>query len=280
MRPGALPRLLACLSALVLLGVSPCSAWAACSRPILVPSAQIGLSVIVRGNEVSGIFPEFLNQVGREIGCTFIWSAVPRARLEVLFETGAADILMPATASPKRDLAGTFVPTLETRAFLVSIASGRPPVENMAQLLQRRELRVALVRGFDYGPAYQNLAAELTKQGRLRLESNPAAVIRLLQEGLTDVAILTPITVHGAITTDARLTGVDVRVRFEELPELQWHRSGIYLSNKLPAADLALLEKGILAADSRGALIQAYKRTYPPHIFTLGTRPVSPLNTR
>jgi polar amino acid transport system substrate-binding protein len=115
----------------------------------------------------------------------------------------------------------------------------------------------------------------LTKQGRLRLESNPAAVVRLLQDGLSDVALLTPITVHGAITTDARLKGMDGRVRFEALPELMWHRSGIYLSRKLPAADLALLEKGIRDADKAGTLLQAYKRTYPPHIFALGTRPLS-----
>jgi polar amino acid transport system substrate-binding protein len=240
----------------------------------MAPSAPLGLSVIVRGNEVSGIFPEFLNQVGAGIGCSFIWSSAPRARLEVLFETGGADILMPATASVKRGQAGTFVPTFETRAFLVSIASKRAPVENMAQLVQRRELRVVLVRGFDYGPDYQNMAAELTRQGRLRLESHPAAAARLLHEGLSDVAILTPIMVHGAIKTDARLARMEGRVRFETLPELPWHRSGIYLSNKLPPADLALLEQGILAAAAKGALFQAYKNTYPAHVIALGTRPV------
>lgn len=273
MRPGALLRLLS----LALLCASPLQAWAGCSRPILAPSAQLGLSVIVRGNEVSGIFPEFLNQVGEKIGCTFIWSTAPRARLEVLFETGAADILMPATATPKRDQVGIFVPTHEARAYLVSVASGRPPVESMEQLLQRRELRVVLVRGFDYGPAYQNLAAQLAKQGRLRLESNPTSIARLLQEGLSDVAILTPIAIHGAIQTDARLGELDGRIRYEALPELQWHRSGIYLSKKLPPADLALLEKGILAAANTGVLIQAYKRTYPIQVFTHGTRPVSPV---
>jgi polar amino acid transport system substrate-binding protein len=274
MRTGILPRLLQSFS-LACLCAAPALARAGCSRPILIPSAPVGLSVLVRGNEVSGIFPEFLRQVGATISCDLVWSAAPRARIEVLFAKGGADILMPATSSAARDELGVFVPVLDTRAFAVALASDRPPLENMEQLLARRDLRVAMVRGFDYGPAYQKLAEQLAKQGRLRLESNPGSVVRLLQDGLSDVAILTPITVYGAIKTDARLQGMEARVRFEALPELQWHPSGIYLSRKLPAADLALLEKGIRDAAGNGLLVQAYKRTYPSHIISLGTRPAS-----
>jgi polar amino acid transport system substrate-binding protein len=265
-----------CSLLLALLCAALPPAWAGCSRPIVAPSAAIGLSVIVRGDEVSGIFPEFLNAVGEKIGCTFVWSSAPRARVEVLFQTGDADILLPATSSPTRDQIGVFVPMLETRAFLISVASERAPVMSAAQLIERRELRVAMVRGFDYGPAYRDLAKKLTEQGRLRIESNPLTIVRLLHDGLIDVAVLTPITVYGAIKTDPRVESLEHKLRFETLPELQWIRSGIYLSNKsLTPADRALLEKGILAATRSGALMQAYKRTYPPAIIAEGTRPVS-----
>ncbi len=252
-------------------------AWAGCSRPIAAPSAPNGLSVVARNGEISGIFPELLNSIGAQAGCTFVWSVVPRARLEAMFENGGADILMPATASERRDRLGTFVPMLETRAYLVSLAGTRAPVANMAQLLQRRELRVALVRGFDYGAPYLGMGQKLAEQKRLLLESTPTKVLRLLNDGLADVAILTPVAVWGAIKTDARIEGLEGRLRFEPLPELPWIKSGIYLSLKsLSAADRGTLEKALHASTRSGALMQAYKRTYPASMLADGTRPVPP----
>lgn len=275
MKPGPCRRLLySLLLALPCAALAP--AWAGCSRPIAAPSAPNGLSVVVRNDEVSGIFPELLNSIGEQAGCTFVWSVVPRARLEAMFENGSADILMPATASARRDRLGTFVPMLETRAFLVSLAGNRAPVASMAQLLERRELRVALVRGFDYGAPYLDMSGKLAEQKRLLLESTPTNVLRLLNDGIADAVILTPVAVWGAIRTDARIEGLDGRLRFEALPELPWIRSGIYLSHKsLGAADRAILEKALHASTRAGALMQAYKRTYPPAMLADGTRPVS-----
>lgn len=271
MEPGPCRRLLL----LALLGAA-LPAWAGCSRPIIAPSAPNGLSVTVRGEAVGGVFPDLINAIGEQAGCTFVWSSVPRARLEAMFENGSADILMPATNTPHRDQLGLFVPMLDTRPFLVSIVGKRGPIGSMAQLLERRDLRVALVRGFDYGLPYIEMSKKLSTQGRLLLESNPTNVLRLLRDGLADVAILTPIGVYGAIKTDARIEDLDNRIRLESLPELPWTRSGIYLSNKsLTPADRATLEKAITAALRAGALLQAYKRTYPANLLHEGTRAVT-----
>lgn len=274
--PGPCRRLLHLLLPALLCAALP-PARAGCSRPIAAPSALNGLSVVARNDEISGIFPELLNSIGEQAGCTFLWSVVPRARLEAMFENGSADILMPATASERRDRLGTFVPMLETRAFLVSLAGTRAPVATMAQLLERRELRVALVRGFDYGAPYLDMGRKLADQKRLLFESTPTKVLRLLNDGLADVAILTPVAVWGAIKTDARIEGLEGRLRFEPLPELPWIKSGIYLSLKsLSAADRATLEKALHASTRSGALMQAYKRTYPASMLADGTRPVAP----
>jgi polar amino acid transport system substrate-binding protein len=271
MEPGTCRRLLL----LALLGAA-LPAWAGCSRPINAPSAPNGLSVVLRGDTVGGVYPDLLNAIGEQVGCKFVWSSVPRARLEAMFENGTADLLMPATNSVRRDQLGTFVPMLETRPYLVSVIGKRSPVASMAHLLERRELRVALVRGFDYGPAYLDMSKKLGTQGRLILESSPANVLRLLRDGLADVAILTPIGVYGAIKTEPRIEDLDNRIRLEPLPEMPWIKSGVYLSNKsLNPADRATLEKGIAAAVRAGALIQAYKRTYPADMLHEGVRPVT-----
>jgi len=46
-------------------------AWAACSRPIIVPASQIGMMVSISkdGGHVSGIYPDLLRTYGGTAGC-------------------------------------------------------------------------------------------------------------------------------------------------------------------------------------------------------------------
>lgn len=248
-------------------------ARAACSRPIVAPAAPIGLSVVVRGDQVSGIFPDFLNAVAARAGCAIVWPVVPRARIEAMFENGSADMLIAAIRSEQRDRSGLFVPLLETRPTLVSLAGARPAIASMEQLLARRELRVALVRGFDYGDAYRGLSAKLAAQGRLYLEPDPLSVARLLHGGMADVTIMPPTAVLGAIRGDPRVEGMAARLRSEPLKELPWLSSGIYLSARsLGAGDRRALEKALIAARKSGALMQAYRRHYPSAMLAESTR--------
>jgi hypothetical protein len=90
----------------LLLLASP--AWGACVRPIVVPVSPLGVSVIVDGTAVSGVFPQLLEQLGAKAGCQFVWSVVPRIRAEMMFEDGKADLLVAATRSDKRDQSGLF----------------------------------------------------------------------------------------------------------------------------------------------------------------------------
>ena len=98
-------------SALILLACQLLSlpTWADCSRLMQVPVAPIGLTVIAKGNEVSGVYPDVLRSLERG-NCLFNFSIVPRARLEAMFEAGKADLLIPATKTPKRDEHGILCP--------------------------------------------------------------------------------------------------------------------------------------------------------------------------
>ncbi len=265
-------------SLLTLLMASAClplAAGAGCSRPINVPVAPIGMSVTVKGQDVGGVFPELLNRLGAAAGCQFKWTVVPRARLEAMFELGSADLIVAATHSERRDQLGLFIPMITSRATLVGLAGARPPLHSMAQLLAQKQLRVALVRGYDYGPAYLELSRQLAEQGRLMLEPDPVSVARLLQGGMVDVTILPPSALIGAIKTDSRVEGLAGRLRVEPLDELPWSKSGVYLSNKsLAPADRALLEQMLAEAGKSGALWDAYKRYYSPEILNDSTRPL------
>ncbi|MDC8756536.1 substrate-binding periplasmic protein [Janthinobacterium fluminis] len=260
---------------LLALGLAaPPGAGADCSRDIVVPVAPIGLSVIVNGGAVSGIYPELLRSLGAKAGCNFVFSAVPRARLEAMFEAGTADLLLPATGTPRRDLHGRFVPLMGNRPMLISVQSPRAPILNVQELIERREMRIALVRGYDYGETYQALVKELTRQGRVYLEVDTLSVARLLHGGFADATIMAPTILSGTIIGDARVQGMADRLRLEALPELPWGLSGAYISKKsLTPEDQTALRDLLERAAKSGALLDSFQRHYRPEILSSSIRP-------
>lgn len=251
-----------CLISLLL--AVPAPGRAECSRSVVVPVAAVGLSVTASGNAVGGLYPELLRGIGAKEGCTFEFSVVPRARQEAMFETGRADLLVPATRTPRRDEFGVFVPMVNSRPSLISLNAERPELRSIAELVERRELRVAVVRGYDYGEAYQALVRTLGQQGRIVYAVDPVSVARMLNSGIADLTLMAPTIMIGALQGDARVSFLLERLRYEALRELPWGESGIYISNKaLNEADRLLLRE-ILERNARSSAVwRAFQRYYP-----------------
>jgi polar amino acid transport system substrate-binding protein len=253
----------------------PLAAHAACTRVIHVPVAATGLSVIVEGDTIKGIYPDLLRTLAAKDGCTVDLSAVPRARLEMLFETGRADVLIPATKTPRRDTHGIFIPLIHNRAMLISLQSARAPIRSAQELLEQPALKVALVRGFDYGQAYQDLLAALDKQGRVILEVDALSVARLLKAGTADATIMAPSILAGALPDDERVRDLFDRLRFEALRELPWGDSGAYLSNRsLQPQDKAALQAALERAARSGVVWKGFQQYYAPAILQGSIRPL------
>lgn len=261
--------------ALSLVLLLPLAGEAACSRAINVPVSPTGQSVITDGDTIKGIYPDLLRSVGEHDACTFTLSAVPRARLEMLFETGRADVLIPASKTPKRDAHGTFIPLVQNRAMLISIQSGRASIKSTQELLEHPNLKVALVRGFDYGPAYQDLVAALEKQGRVILDVDGLSVARLLKAGAADATIMAPSILAGAMQADERVRDLVDRLRFESLRELPWGESGAYISNRsLSAEDKAALQLALERAARSGVVWKGFQQYYAPAVLAGSIRPL------
>lgn len=253
----------------------PAIAMGACSRSIGTPVSPTGLSVTVDGDAIGGIYPDLLRSLGDKESCTFTFTAVPRARQELLFESGKADILIPATRTAKRDAVGIFVPLIRNRATLISIESGRPAIASAHALAERRELKVVLVRGFDYGTPYQDLVKELTAQGRVSLEPDALSVARRLKSGTADVTIMAPSILAGAIQGDPRVGDLMDRLRLEPIAELPWGESGVYLSrSSLSPQDMATLQDLLERTAKSGVVWHNFQRYYAPAILKEGIRPL------
>ncbi|WP_342114979.1 substrate-binding periplasmic protein [Pseudoduganella sp. OTU4001] len=249
-------------------------AHAECSRDIVVPVSSTGVSVIVGNGVFSGIYPDLFRSLGPRAGCHFVFAGVPRARQELMFETGKADLLLPATRTPARDVHGIFVPMVGHRAVLISLQSARPAIINAQDLLDRRDLRMAVVRGYDYGEAYQALVRELAKQGRLFVEVEPTAIARLLFVGAVDVTIMGPTILAGAINREARVQGMLDRLRLEPIPELPWQQTGVYVSrHSLTPDDRAILLELLERAAKSNVVMEGFQRYHRPEILSESVRP-------
>ncbi|MFZ6745128.1 substrate-binding periplasmic protein [Undibacterium sp. JH2W] len=249
-------------------------AQAACSRVINTPVAPLGFSVIVNGDNVTGIYPDILRSLSVKESCQFQFSSVPRARLEVMFENGQADLLFPAIRTAKRDEHGIFVPMIYTRATLISLQSARPPIRSQQELLEQKNLKVAVVRGFDYGEGYQTLLSELNKQGRLIMEADPVSVARIMKSGVADASVMAPYIFAGAVQGDTRVDDMADKIRYEPLAELGWGDSGIYLSKKsLSQDDRNALQEMMERAARSGQVWKLFLRYYKPEVLKEGNRP-------
>ncbi|WP_374582779.1 substrate-binding periplasmic protein [Pseudoduganella sp.] len=250
------------------------AAHADCTRDIVVPVSSTGVSVIVGNGTYSGIYPELFRSLGPRAGCHFVFSSVPRARQELMFETGKADLLLPATRTPARDQHGIFVPMVGHRAVLISLQSPRPQIINAQDLLDRRDLRVAVVRGYDYGEAYQALVRELARQGRLFTEVDPTAVARLLHAGAVDITIMGPTILAGSINRETRVHGMLDRLRLEPIPELPWQQTGVYVSrHSLTPDDRAALIELLERAAKSNVVMEGFQRYHRPEILSESVRP-------
>jgi polar amino acid transport system substrate-binding protein len=261
------------LAALPLAAALP-AAHANCSRDIVVPVSSTGVSVIVGNGTFSGIYPELLRSLGPRVGCHFAFTAAPRARQELMFETGKADLLLPSTRTPARDAHGVFVPMVGHRAVLISLQSPRPQIANAQDLLDRRDLRVAVVRGYDYGETYQSLVRDLARQGRLFTEVDPTAVARLLHVGAVDMTIMGPTILAGAINRESRVNGMLDRLRLEPIPELPWQQTGVYVSrHSLTPDDRAALLELLERAAKSNVVMEGFQRYHRQEILNESVRP-------
>jgi polar amino acid transport system substrate-binding protein len=249
-------------------------AEASCSRVIQVPVAAVGLTLLVNGEKISGIYADALQEIKKE-GCQLKFISVPRARLEAMFEAGTADLLFPSNKTGHRDELGVFVPMIKNRATLISITAKQPKIKSLQGLLENKEIRLVLVRGYDYGPAYQDLITELTKQGRVFLDADVISVARMLKTSDQYLTIMAPNTFLGAIHGDPRIQDLVDKLNFTAIDGLPWSETGIYLSKtSLSKKDSLTLQTALNRYAKSGAILKKFQHHFPAEALKDSLRPL------
>lgn len=250
-------------------------AEANCSRPMAVPMAPIGLSVSFEDERIGGVYPLLLREMAPGTGCEFQMQRVPRARLQKMFENGQADLLIPASASPTRDQDGEFVPLIQVRASLMTLQRDRASPRSLAELIAQPDYRLAVVRGFSFGPAYDSAVSVLRAQKRLVEESDALGVARALRQGLAQGTVMTASILIGTLVQENELAPLVKQVRIDALEELGWSESGVYLSrHSLTDADRRRLRLAFQQQAKAGRVWQLFNDTHPPGSLGLSIRPL------
>ncbi len=262
--------LIGTLAALAALG-----AQASCQRPLQVPLAPIGVSVSFEDGQALGIYPTLLREVAANTGCQLVLQRVPRARQQTLFDAGHTHILAPAAPTPARDATGEFVPLIQVRASLMTLGGDKPPPRSLAQLLAQPDYKLAVVRGFSFGAAYDSAVATLRQRQRLVEEADVTGVARALRLGLAHGTVMTSSILVGTLLVEPDLHPLLKRLQVEPLDELGWSASGLYLSRRsLSEAERDTLRKAFGQAARNGRVWQLFNEHHPAGSLGLSIRPL------
>lgn len=197
-----------------------------CSRPIIVGVTPAGNAVTVSADgKIGGLYVEILNQVARNGNCTFSYEPLPRARAHHMFQGNNIDILAPAAQSEERDKTGEFV-TSSTMA--ITLITPKNKSANALAALEKGELLVNIVRGFDFGPEYHKLVAKLQARSMLEEVVDSDTVARKMQAGRIDATIMPALTFYPS----AFEAGLAQNLVATVIPDIAGITAGIYLSRQ------------------------------------------------
>lgn len=268
-RPPFLAQAPATLLLALAFGCSP--GLAQCSRPIVVPAAPTGFSFQVAGDQVTGIYPEWLSAWGKRIGCSFEFPVVPRARADMMvLDTAQADLLIPASQNAQRDAKALFIHLYSlTPSLVVHASRSAEAPKDVRTLVERSSWRAAMVRRYSFGDEFDALVRKLDAAGRVDFVNDLETIERMLRAGRVEFTIL-PATLMYASLLDGKPMSNAAEFQYQELVGLPSVRSGAYLSTRtLTPRDAELLREGLARGARDGSLKRAFEAHYPAEALRL-----------
>jgi len=240
-------------------GAPGAAAAPGCTRPIRVASAPQGRSMIIAADgSIGGIVKDFLDLVSQRSGCQFEYVPMPRARAFVMLSSGQIDIVPAATRTEERDRAGSFIALFSSRPALIALKTHSPAVLGVRDLIDGT-LVLGIIRGFDYGPEYQQLLDNPRIMARVNQIRDAELAARMLRAGRIDALLMAPTT----IADTAEAVGILEQLLVTPVDGLPFSPGGMYLSaGALDPEDLRTLSAVIQQLARQGAYSRLIEHYY------------------
>jgi len=229
------------------------AAESACQRPMTVAISPLGRDMEVgQDGSMSGTTLEILKKVEQRTGCPLQFREMPRIRAWHLYAHDEIDIVPSAIRTPERDKIGIFVPWICDLVALVTLKDQNIHIRSVADLIES-PIVVDVVRGFDFGPDYQQLLTDKAQAGRIRLAADVEQAVAKLAHGRTQGLLATVDT----IIDPARKYAIEDQLDIVFLDGIPPVVSGIYVRK---SAGNAAERETLLSALSAPAIADDYRR--------------------
>ena len=256
------------------------NAFANCSRPINVPIPALNathnsLADGSKRGDFSTHVMQLMDALGGKLGCQFTYLMVPKARQELLFRNGEADVLFMATRSEKRDEVGQLIPLLQIRPVIISNIKDKLPILSVKEIKENPKIQLVLVRGFDYGREYQELISSVNPK-RVSYEADAFSVARMMNYKKNVVTIMGPSIFEEVLKTETILKPLVGNIQYEAIEEFSWLDVGIYISNfSLEDKDFIFLKQHLPMLTTNERIWAWLNNQYSKDIIKISFRQVS-----
>jgi len=226
------------------------SAMAAPCGPLTVAMYEHGALYYRNGEQWAGIDKDIVEELARRTGCELRMTRDSRIRIWTMLKEGALDMTMSGISTPEREGFARFTPYFQSRNMLLLRNEAARRATTLEQFASQAEFKVAVIRGFKHGAAYDAWLERLRKQGRVYETPDYTSLLRLFQHGRVH-AVLQLATNIDALERDPQLHG---QFRVLDLVPHENIQGSLVISRQVPEASAGRLEQALRAMREDGTI--------------------------
>lgn len=244
---------LACAAASASAAGAPCG-------PLTVAMYEHGALYYRSGEQWAGVDKDIVEELARRTGCELRMTRDSRIRIWTMLKEGTLDMTMSGIPTPEREQFARFTPYLQARNMLLVRSDAARSSATLEQFASQPELKVAVIKGFKHGAAYDAWLDRLRRQGRVYEAPDYSTLVRLFQHGRVQ-AILQLSSNIDALLRDRALAG---RFRVLDLVPRENVVGAMVVSRLVPEAAAARLEQALRDMREDGTLKTILARHVSP----------------
>lgn len=252
-----LSRLILCCTLLGVAGLGGAEPRGGCKQLRVAFYEDGALFYHAADGDWTGIDKDVVDELARRLGCTIEASVDSRVRIWAGLNGGNIDMSVSALLLPEREKIGRFVPYMTGRNFVLlhKELSGR--LHNMASFLADPQYKIAVVKSYKHGRAYEDWLAKLRAQGRVFETADHLSMMRLFKLGRVDAVMATPTTWYPLVKQE-QLAGTYSVMDWAPRENMV---SGLIVSRQnIDAATVARFSHTIRAMREDGTLRRIFER--------------------
>jgi len=163
-------------------------AQAACG-PFNVAMYEHGALYYREGSNWAGIDKDIVDELMRRTGCQLNMTRDSRIRIWTMLKEGTLDMTMSGISTPERQAFARFTPYLQSRNVLLLRNEAARSAGSLEQFIAAPQLKVAVIKGFRHGTAYDAWLERLRVQGRVHETADYTTLVRLFRIGRVDAIL-------------------------------------------------------------------------------------------